>query len=344
VRRRRTAHPPAHNAHENQQYACPFPERLLSFYTDIQEEVIMLSGKWVIEFRGASRSNMYPIEKTRIHTSSQYQDILLTESSGYGMALFLDGIPQSSEIDEHVYHETLMHPALVASLNARTVFISGGGEGAVLREALKHNTVEKVIMVDIDDVMTSIAREHMQQWHQGAFDDPRVEVINDDARAYLERTTERFDCIIGDLPDPLEGGPAAELFTDEFFALVKSRLNEGGTFAMQAENAEIGWCKAHIAIIHKLRNHFGHVLPYQTFIPFYGLMWGFAVAGDHPIGERLNAPAMENILRERGCLDSMQYYDGETHTHMFSLPKYIRDALENPEVAATLKHALPLQV
>jgi spermidine synthase len=303
----------------------------------------MLTQNWIVEFRGSGRANIYPIQETLLHTKSQFQEIVIAETLSYGRALFLDGVPQSAAIDEHVYHESLIHPALVANPQPKKVFIAGGGEGAVLREILKHNTIEKIVMVDIDDVLIKIVKEHLYEWHQGTFDDPRVEVVHADARAYLEQTEERFDCIFGDLPDPLEGGPAAELFTREFYALVKSRMNAGGVLALQTENTEIGWCKAHVAIINNLQHVFAHVQPYQSTIPFYGLPWGFAVASDAPFAERLNAQSVERILQERGCTD-LSYYDAETHQHMFSLPRFLRSAYRDPEVAQKLQNALPLSI
>lgn len=303
----------------------------------------MLTNNWIVEFRGDSRANIYPIRETILHTSSQYQEIVIAETLGYGRALFLDGIPQSAAVDEHIYHETLIHPAMVANPHPRSVFIAGGGEGAVLREILKHNTVERIVMVDIDEVLINIVREHLVDWHQGTFNDPRVTVLCQDAKAYLEQTDERFDCIFGDLPDPLEGGPAVQLFTSEFYTLLKSRLNPGGTFGLQAENTEVGWCLSHISIIKNLQASFNYVIPYQVTIPFYGLPWGFAVASDAPIAERLTAQAVEQTLQERNCTN-LRFYDAETHTHMFALPRYLRDLLNDPDYATALRDALRLDV
>lgn len=302
----------------------------------------MLTGNWMLEYRGDNRSNMYPIEQVIVNTQSQYQTILIAQTKAFGKALFLDGIPQSAQIDEHFYHEPLIHPTLVACEHPKKVFIAGGGEGAVLREILKHNTVERVVMVDIDAELIDLVKIHLPEWHEGMFDDPRVEVRCEDALQYLKDTDERFDCILGDLPDPLDEGPAAGLFTKDFYALVKSRLNDGGTFGLQTENTEIGWSKANIEILMNLQNSFEYVLPYQITIPFYGLPWGFAVASNAPIGERLNAESVERILHERGCADNLRLYDKETHLHMFSLPKHIRDALTDPTVRESLRNALPL--
>lgn len=303
----------------------------------------MVASNWMIEFRGPSRANMYPIRETLLHTRSQFQEITIADTLCYGKALFLDGIPQSSLADEFIYHETLVHPALVAHPAPRAVFIAGGGEGAILRDILRHNTIEKVVMVDIDEELIQIVKTHLPEWHQGAFDDPRVQVLHADALAYLQQTDERYDVIYGDLPDPVEDSPAAPLFTVDFFALVKSRLNPGGFYALQAENTEVEWCRAHIEIVNRLKQVFAHVRSYQVNMSFYGLPWGFALGSDTPFAERLTPEAVERTLAERGC-SGLRHYDAETHQHMFSLPKYLRDALQDPAVATELRNAMPLAV
>jgi spermidine synthase len=281
---------------------------------------------WMVEFR-PGRSNMYRLEETLVSTRSAYQEILIGEVQGIGRALFLDGIPQSSALDEHIYHETLIHPALAAHKHPRSVFVAGGGEGAVLREILKHNTVERLIMVDIDDVLLGLVRTYLPNWHQGLMDDPRVQVIAGDARAYLENTQERFDCIIMDLTDPFEeGGLSTPLFSAEFFRLASSRLTDGGVLSMQAETTDYGDYDAHVKIIKTLQNSFTHVLPYAVFLPFYGLPWGYAVASNSDLSARFAPQTLTQTLAERGCTQ-LRFYDAETHQNMFSLPKHIRDAL-----------------
>jgi spermidine synthase len=292
---------------------------------------------WVIEFRDKSRANMYRVLQTVVSMRSTYQEILIADVQGFGRALFLDGIPQSAALDEHVYHETLIHPALVAHPHPKTVFIAGGGEGAVLREILKHNTVERVVMVDIDKAVTDLARTLLKDWHQGLFDDPRVEMINGDALAYLAASPEAFDCIIMDLTDPFEDGISRSLFTSEFFTLVKSHLTEQGVLGMQAETTVYGTHEDYARIGKTLKSHFPSVLPYQSFIQFYGLAWGFAVAGKQDLTPRFQPEVIAQTLHERGCAN-LKYYDAETHQHMFSLPKYLRDALNEASADSPLNH------
>jgi spermidine synthase len=286
---------------------------------------------------------MYRVLQTVVSTTSKYQEILIAEVQGFGRALFLDGIPQSSALDHHIYHEALIHPALVAHKHPKRVFIAGGGEGAVLYEILKHNTVEQVIMVDIDDVVTDLARIHLQDWHRGTFDDKRVEVINGDALAYLAASQEAFDCIIMDLTDPFEDGISRSLFTTEFFNLVNSHLTEDGVLSMQSETSVYGDHKAYVTIGKTLQSCFPSVLSYQCFIPFYGLPWGFAVAGKQDLRPRFSPQTLTQTLVDRGCTD-LKFYNAETHQHLFSLPKYLREELSNQNTDVTLANEQQLAV
>jgi spermidine synthase len=286
---------------------------------------------------------MYRVLQTVVSTTSKYQEILIAEVQGFGRALFLDGIPQSSALDHHIYHEALIHPALVAHKHPKRVFVAGGGEGAVLYEILKHNTVEQVVMVDIDDVVTDLARIHLQDWHRGTFDDKRVEVINGDALAYLAASQEAFDCIIMDLTDPFEDGISRSLFTTEFFNLVNSHLTEDGVLSMQSETSVYGDHKAYVTIGKTLQSCFPSVLSYQCFIPFYGLPWGFAVAGKQDLRPRFNPQTLTQTLVDRGCTD-LKFYNAETHQHLFSLPKYLREELSNQNTDVTLTNEQQLAV
>lgn len=290
----------------------------------------MRSHNWVIEFRHNNRANMYRILQTVVSTSSKYQEVLIAEVQGFGRALFLDGIPQSSALDKDIYHEVLIHPALVAHEHPKRVFVAGGGEGAVLHEILKHNTVERVVMVDIDNVVTDLAKIHLQDWHHGLFNDKRVELINGDALAYLAASEEHFDCIIMDLTDPFEDGISQSLFTTEFFTLVNAHLTADGVLAMQSETSVYGDHRDYIAIGKTLRNCFPWALSYQAFIPFYGLPWGFAVAGKQNLSARFHPQTLTQTLIDRGCSD-LKFYDAETHQHLFALPKYLRTDLINQE-------------
>ena len=299
-----------------------------------------LPHQWIIDiyYQNMSRAIMYQVENIIAKTKSPFQEILVADVTGFGRALFLDGIAQSSEVDEAIYHEALVLPGLLACESPKNIFIAGGGEGAILRELLRHPTVQKVVMVDIDPIMVDLAKKYLHSWHQGNFEDPRVIVVAEDARGYLENSGQYYDYIVVDLADIAPDSPAALLYTQEFYELAKSRLTPGGFLSLQAEAMDITDHITFVSIIKTLKQVFRSVIPYGVTIPFFGSSWGFALASDHPFDDRLNPARIASQLQK---IDqkNIKFYDVESHTHMFSIPKYIRTALQDPAIGRILRDA-----
>jgi spermidine synthase len=297
-----------------------------------------LPHQWIIDtyYQNMSRVIMYQVENVITRTRSPFQEILIADLKDFGRALFLDGVAQSSQVDEAIYHEALVLPGLLACETPRNIFIAGGGEGAILRELLRHPAVQKVVMVDIDPIMIELAKKYLSSWHMGKFDDPRVTVITQDARAYLEKSTQLYDYIIVDLADPAPGSPAALLYTQEFFELAKSRLATGGILAMQAEAMDITDHISFVSIIKTLKQVFRVVCPYGAAIPFFGSSWGFALASDRSFEDRLNPARIADHLQKIDQ-ENIRFYDLESHAHMFALPRYLRTALQNPSIGMVLR-------
>jgi thermospermine synthase len=220
------------------------------------------------------------VVKEVLHSGkSQFQSVELISSGPFGKVLLLDGKAQSAEADEFVYHELLVHPAMLLHPNPETVFIAGGGEGATAREVLRHKSVKKVVMVDIDKVVTDFCEQHLAANKQ-AFADPRLELINDDAKAQLEQSDCKYDVIIGDLADPVYGGPCYQLYTQEFYeTVVKEKLNPGGIFVTQSGPAGVLSCTEVFTSIHAtLRAVFGPAVAYTQHVPSYCDEWGWNLA------------------------------------------------------------------
>src|SRR5438132_5349526 len=157
------------------------------------------------------------------------------ETAAYGKPVVLEGRSQPSEADDSIYHEALVHPGMLACDHApESGLVIGGGEGATLREILRYPSVRRGVMVDIDGEVVELCKKHLPEMHQGIFEDPRADVRHEDARAYLEKSSERFDFITIDLVEPLEEGPACLLFTKEFYTLVRDRLTPGGAMTLPA--------------------------------------------------------------------------------------------------------------
>ncbi len=158
-------------------------------------------GNEYIWFREPSLNGVsicYLCDRVIYHGVSKYQTIDIVETRLHGKMLFLDGVAQSAERDEFIYHELLVHPAMFAHPNPEKVLVIGGAEGATLREVLKHQTVKRAVLVDIDGELVEICKQYLPGWHQGSFDDPRVEVVIGDGRDYVVKCNEKFDVIIID--------------------------------------------------------------------------------------------------------------------------------------------------
>jgi len=265
--------------------------------------------------------------KERIYSGrSKFQSIDIVNTGSFGVCLVLDGKIQSSEADEFIYHETLVHPAMLTHPQPERVFIAGGGEGATLREVLAHKTVKKAVMVDIDEEVVSLCRRLLPSWHQNAFDDPRTELHFIDARKYLEESSDKFDVIIIDLVDPLEQGPARLLYTQEFYQIVKQKLGPDGIMSVQAEPAEWRNLGNFTAIANTLRNVFPIARPYQVHVPSFLGLWGFVAASQSLDPPELTPEEIDTRISAR-ISKKLKSYDGLTHQAMFTIPKHIRQQL-----------------
>ncbi|MEO1282545.1 MAG: spermidine synthase [Pseudomonadota bacterium] len=213
---------------------------------------------------------------------TDYQSYLFFTSPVHGTCIALDGDVQSCASDEALYHEALVHPAILLHPEPKIVLIMGGGEGATSREVLRHVGVEKVVMVDIDREFVSLCVEHIPEWNAGAFDNPRHEIRYEDIRKFIAETDLRFDVVIGDLvdfDDADEGSIAAGFYSDAFYTRLKSCLNDDAILATQAGPMSPANLPHHNGIRDGLRTAFGGVQSYATIVPsFYGL-WSYVIAG-----------------------------------------------------------------
>ncbi|HZK24765.1 MAG TPA: polyamine aminopropyltransferase [Oscillospiraceae bacterium] len=281
--------------------------------------------KWFIEYTHPSQAHMHGVEQYIYSGKTKYQVVEIMETDFYGRCLVLDGKIQSSQYDEYIYHETLIQPAMTLHPEPKNVMIVGGGEGAVLREILRHPTIEQIVMVDIDREVVELCKEYLPEWHQGAFENPKVQVHYMDARKYLKKTDEVFDIIFMDLTEPLDDGPSYLLFTKQFFKIASERLADDGIIALQAGSFNPRLIECHAAICNTLKTAFPIVRSYWNFIPSYDSTWGFALAAKTSDPLQLTVKEIDRRLEERS-VTKLKYYDGETHQAIFAIPKDIRAA------------------
>jgi len=264
----------------------------------------------------------------------------IMDTHSYGKCLVLDGRIQSSQADEFIYHETLVHPGLLAHPRPQRAMVIGGGEGATVREILRYKTITDCLMVDIDGEVVDECKKHLPEMHQGAFDDPRTRLLHEDARAYLEKTTDRFDLIVVDLVEPLEEGPACLLFTKEFYTLIRDRLTEHGVMTMQAGMTKVNEIFFHGAVNRTLKEVFPVVAPYQSFISCFGTPWGFILASKGTDPRKQTPAEIDRLIGERMDPKQLGYWDGNAHLHCFSLPKFLRQSIEKNDRVITDKNPL----
>ena len=285
-----------------------------------------MSGNWFIESVYTDLNVMLKVREVFYSGSTAYQKVEVIDSELFGRSLVLDGKTQSTERDEHIYHETLVHPAMLCHPDPKQVFIGGGGEGGTLREVLCHNSVEMATMVDLDSEVVALCRQYLPNHHLGSFDDPRTNLIHEDARAYLQNTPDLYDVIILDLVDPLEGGTAALLYTQEFYALAKARLNSGGVLVTQSGPAGLlSFKECFTTIFNTLGTLFDHIKAVQVHVPAFQTLWGFTIVSDTAFPEVSEDDAEFELARRLS--KKLKYLDGVSYSNMHSLLKFQRDGL-----------------
>jgi spermidine synthase len=281
--------------------------------------------QWYVEESAPTEAHHHAIEDVFFSGRSDFQQVAVISTRVFGKMLILDGDTQSSQGDEKIYHETLVHPAMAGAADRSEVLILGGGEGATLRDVLRHPGVKRCTMVDIDGLVVDLSKKYLPEWGAGAFEDARANVVIGDALAYMREHDERYGVIISDLTEPLEDSPSNFLFNEEVFRLIKSRLADGGIYVLQASTAAFHNYSLHCKMARTLRRHYKHVASFFTYVPAFDTDWAFLACSDTVDVAALDPAAVDAYCAQlRG---ENFFYDGQTHRRLFSLPLYLRRAL-----------------
>lgn len=257
---------------------------------------------------------------------SEYQELMVLDTHEFGRMLVLDNVIQTTERDEFTYHEMMAHVPLFAHPNPRRVLVIGGGDGGVLREVLKHPTVEAAHLAEIDARVVEVARELLPEVND--FDDPRVKVFITDGIRHVQEHPDSYDVIIVDSTDPV--GPAVALFDEGFHRAVFAALREHGIFVQQSESPFFTR-----DLIRQVQASLRRVFPVATLywgvVPTYpGGLWTYSVASKGPDPSR---PDPERWSRY-GL--ATRYYTPEVHRAAFVLPPFVAGLVEpaNPGAGA----------
>jgi spermidine synthase len=278
----------------------------------------------LIEPLSGNTTLLIRIKALHVVKRSKYQTIIIADTEDYGRALILDDYIQSSYQDEHYYHESLVHPAMVTHPAPRDVLILGGGEGATLREVLKHKTVQRAVMVDIDSDVVELSRLYLPEMHQGSFDDPRARVVEEDGFIYVDnalKAGEKYDVVIMDLTDPYASDIAKQLYTPEFFQKIRQILRDDGIVVTQAGNS-FYFPDVYEMVLNGVRSVFLVVAEYEVWIPSFGYAVNFIMGSLRYDPAALTAQEVDKRLKERGV--STSFYSGRTHVGLLNLPIHRR--------------------
>jgi spermidine synthase len=253
-----------------------------------------------------------------------FQVLEVYETPELGRIFRLDGFNMTSERDEFFYHENLVHPAAVAHPDPKRALVIGGGDGGSSEELLKHPSIERVHMAELDPEVIEVSKAQFRKVHNGVFDNPRLKVTVGDGLAYLRETEVRYDLVSMDLTDPV--GPSMELYSPATFALARGAMAPGAALTLH-----IGSPFSHPqrvrTTLDNLRQVFRIVTPYFAYIPIYGSYWGFACASDSLDPSAMEPAAVERVISSRG-LKQLQYYNGDVHRAVFALPNYVKDLVK----------------
>lgn len=289
---------------------------------------------WFVEYLTPYDAYHHGIRELLYSSKSPYQSITIADVGPYGRALFLDGKIQLTERDEHFYHEPIVHVPCVQFGTPRNVLILGGADGGAAREALRWKSVQKVVVVDIDQEVVDASQKFLPSISRKSFQDHRVELIVGDALKYVDECTIKFDVVINDLTDPIDDGPSLNLFTAEFFKKVKACMSDYGALSLQVGTASLVESSTIMPrICATLRAVFLEVHPYQVFVPTFGSPIGMAVVQMVPQKIR-PSEEVEQILKHnvRGHLSAL---DGPAFSALFALPPCTRRGIEEEHQVIT---------
>ena len=281
--------------------------------------------QWYTEQFAATELHAHAIEETYYAGRTAFQSVAVLRTPVFGKMLVLDGDTQSSEEDEKIYHESLVHPAMAATADRSDVLILGGGEGATLREALRDLSVRRCTMVDIDGEVVELAKRYLPEWSDGAFDDPRARVIIGDALTFIKEDNDRYGVVISDLTEPLPDSPSFPLFNGEVFGHIKARLAPGGVYVLQASTVGFHNMALHAKMARSLRAFFRNVRSFYTHVPAFDNDWAFIACSDDVDVAATDLGRIDDYVG--GLRGENFFYDAQTHQRLFALPLYLRREL-----------------
>ena len=260
------------------------------------------------------------IKQSLYHDKSDFQTLDILETEGLGRLLLMDGLVMTTEKDEYFYHEMISHIPMISHKSPKSVLVIGGADGGTVREVLRHNTVEKVVMCEIDGLAVDVCKKYFPTI-ACELDNPKLEICINDGVEFIKDKKSEYDVILIDSTDPL--GPGVGLFTEEFYTNVKQALKPGGIMVAQSESPIAD--KKEMKQMYKLLNKvFPIVKPYIGPVPTYpGGFWSWAFCS-----ESVEPLQFIDLDRAKEISKSLKLYNLDIHRSVFALPNYVKEIVE----------------
>ncbi|MYL49542.1 spermidine synthase [Halobacillus litoralis] len=271
-------------------------------------------GTWFTEKQTDHFGITAKVNRSLHSEKTDFQDLEMLETAEWGNMLVLDDMVMTTEKDEFVYHEMVAHVPLFTHPNPKNVLVVGGGDGGVIREVLKHESVEKATLVEIDGKVIEYSKKYLPSI-AGALEDERVEVKVDDGFMHIAKSESEYDVIMVDSTEPV--GPAVNLFSKGFYEGIAKALKEDGIFVAQTDNP---WFKADLIrqVYSDVKETFPITKVYTANIPTYPSgLWTFTM------GSKVHDPLQ--VKEERFEDIDTKYFTDEIHHACFALPKFVKD-------------------
>ncbi|MGY0373683.1 polyamine aminopropyltransferase [Clostridium sp. JNZ J1-5] len=280
---------------------------------------------WYTEMHTENAKFSIKVEKQIYSGKSPFQQIDIFETEEFGRLLTIDGLVMLTEKDEFIYHDMITHVAMATNPDIKKVLVIGAGDGGTVRELTRYSTIEKIDMVEIDELVVKASKEFLP-FTASKLDDPRVNLYFEDGIKFVDGKNNMYDLIIVDSTDPI--GPGEGLFTTEFYTNCYNALTEKGILVNQNESPYYAHNAREMKRAHsKIKKIFPIAKAYQYHIPTYPSghwLFGFASKALDPIKD-LNAERWNSLgLKTR-------YYNTELHVGAFALPNYVKEMLEDAE-------------
>jgi len=266
----------------------------------------------------------FVMDEVLFEVDTGHQHLIIFNNGQWGTVMALDGVIQTTEKDEFVYHEMMVHVPMLSHGDAKKVLIIGGGDGGILREVLKHQNVESVTQVEIDQQVIDMCIQYLPNHSAGAYDNPKANIVIADGVDFVNECTEKFDVIISDSTDPM--GPGEVLFTSRFYQGIKNCLNDGGVFV--AQNGVSFMQTDGVTTTHqRLSPLFKEASFYSGAVPTYvGGIMTFAWATDNLELKSVSLETLEQ--RYQAANLQTRFYTPAVHKGSFALPQYVLDAIK----------------